>query len=191
MTSCANLSNSTSGLGSDTQPKMTSSFVIRLATPSDWPKLWPILKTTFASGDTYPFLPSSTEQEIQQAWMLNPKATYVAVNTQGDLLGTYYIKPNQVGLGAHVSNCGYVVSPLARHMGVATSLCVHSQEEAIRMGFRAMQFNLVVSTNERAFRLWQHLGFEVVGRLPGAFHHLELGDVDAFVLYKRLIPIGN
>lgn len=168
---------------------MNPQFLIRQADMADWPRLWPILQATFASGDTYPFLPDSTESEILQAWMKAPRATYLASSNDGTILGTYYIKPNQVGLGAHVSNCGYVVSPQARHRGVATALCEHSQQEAIRMGFRAMQFNLVVSTNERAFRLWQHLGFEVVGRLPGAFHHLQLGDIDAFVLYKRLNAI--
>lgn len=169
---------------------MSSSFVIRQASMADWPQLWPILQTTFASGDTYPFLPDSPEDEILQAWMKAPRATYVAESADGTILGTYYIKPNQVGLGAHVSNCGYVVSPKARHRGVATALCEHSQQEAVRMGFRAMQFNLVVSTNERAVRLWQHLGFETVGRLPGAFNHLQLGEVDAYVLYKRLKPIA-
>jgi ribosomal protein S18 acetylase RimI-like enzyme len=169
---------------------MSSSFVIRQASMADWPQLWPILQTTFASGDTYPFLPDSPEDEILQAWMKAPRATYVAESADGTILGTYYIKPNQVGLGAHVCNCGYVVSPKARHRGVATALCEHSQQEAVRMGFRAMQFNLVVSTNERAFRLWQHLGFETVGRLPGAFNHLQLGEVDAYVLYKRLKPFA-
>ena len=163
-------------------------MTIRLATAEDWAQLWPLLQATFARGDTYPFEPDTPEDVIQHAWMELPLATYVAIGEQGQLLGTYYLKANQVGLGSHVSNCGYVVSERARHQGVATAMCEHSQQEACRLGFRAMQFNLVVSTNARAVRLWQHLGCEKVGHLPGAFRHLTQGEVDAFVLYKRLHP---
>ncbi len=163
-------------------------MTIRPATANDWTQLWPMLQATFASGDTYPFEPDTPEDVVHHAWMEAPLATHVAVDEQGQLLGTYYLKANQVGLGSHVCNCGYVVSEHARHRGVATALCEHSQDLARELGFRAMQFNLVVSTNVRAVRLWQHLGFEQVGHLPGAFRHLTLGEVDALVLYKRLHP---
>jgi len=102
------------------------------------------------------------------------------------VLGTYVIRPNQPGQGSHVSNCGYVVSDAARGMGVASALCEHSQQEALRMGFRAMQFNFVVSTNEGAVRLWRKMGFEIVGTLPGAFRHPRHGFVDAYVMFKQL-----
>jgi ribosomal protein S18 acetylase RimI-like enzyme len=153
---------------------------------SDWPTVWPLLHNTFASGDTYAFAPDSSEADIHKAWIELPLATLVACSKAGEVLGTYYLKANQTGLGAHVSNCGYVVAPQVQGRGIASTLCEHSQQEAVARGFRAMQFNLVVSTNERAVRLWQKLGFAVVGRLPGAFRHQRLGYVDALVMYKQL-----
>jgi ribosomal protein S18 acetylase RimI-like enzyme len=102
------------------------------------------------------------------------------------VLGTYFIKANQPGLGSHVSNCGYIVAPPAQGRGIASLMCQHSQAQAVELGFRAMQYNMVVSTNERAVRLWQHLGFSIVGRLPGAFNHQRLGFVDGIVMYKQL-----
>lgn len=160
---------------------------IRPFAQSDWPALWPILQTTFAAGDTYTFSPQSTEADIYKAWVELPAATYVACNEAGDILGTYFIKPNQPGLGAHVSNCGYVVSKAAQGQGIAAQMCEHSQKLAIEMGFRAMQFNFVVSTNTGAVRLWQKQGFEIVGTLPEVFQHQKLGFVDAFVMFKKLI----
>ena len=159
---------------------------VREYQPTDWPVLLPVLRSTFAEGDTYPFSPDSSDTDIHKVWIEIPRATFVVCGEGDELLGTYYIKPNQPGLGAHVCNCGYIVSPTARGRGVATRMCEHSQGRAVEMGFRAMQFNLVVSTNERAVKLWRRLGFDTVGRLPGAFHHQRLGFVDAFVMYKQL-----
>ena len=112
--------------------------------------------------------------------------TYVACDASGKIFGTYYIKPNQQGNAAHVCNCGYVVSEAARGMGVATLMCEHSQAVASEAGFLAMQFNFVVSTNTGAIRLWEKLGFQIVGTLPRAFRHPEQGLVDAHVMYKWL-----
>ena len=159
---------------------------IRPYRESDWPTIWPLLQTTFAAADTYMFSPQSSETEIRNAWIEMPTATYVACDAGGRILGTYYLKPNQPGLGAHVCNCGYVVAPESEGRGVATAMCEHSQAEARAHGFRAMQFNSVVATNERAIRLWQRLGFAVVGRLPGAFHLKEREYVDALVMFKEL-----
>ena len=159
---------------------------IRRFQPEDWPQLWPLLHATFETGETYAYAPDSTAVEVHKAWIENPAATFVACGANGELLGTYYLKANQPGLGAHVCNCGYVVAPLAQGQGVASAMCEHSQREAVAMGFRAMQFNLVVATNERAVRLWQRLGFSIVGRLPRAFRHQRLGYVDALVMYKEL-----
>ena len=160
---------------------------IRPYAEADWPALWPLLHATFTTGDTYAYAPDSSEQEIRHAWTILPTATYVAVDDAGRILGTYYLKPNQPGLGRHVCNCGYVTAKQAQGQGIATMMCEHSQQQALAMGFRAMQFNLVVSTNERAVRLWQHLGFHIAGRLPGAFRHAKLGYVEALVLYKQLV----
>lgn len=165
--------------------------LIRRFESQDWAQLWPLLQTTFASGDTYAFAPDCEESDIYQAWIKLPQATYVACNAQGDILGTYILKANQAGLGNHVSNCGYVVSPAAQGQGVASHMCEHSQREALSMGFRAMQFNLVVATNERAVALWQRMGFDIVGTLPGAFRHQKLGFVDAFVMFKTLASLPN
>jgi ribosomal protein S18 acetylase RimI-like enzyme len=159
---------------------------IRRFRESDWPAVWPILRATFEAGDTYAFSPDSTEAEIHRAWVEAPSATYVACAPDGQVLGTYFIKPNHPALGAHVCNCGYVVAPFAQGRGIAAAMCEHSQAEAVSMGFRAMQFNLVVATNERAVRLWKRLGFTVVGTLPRAFRHLRLGYVDALVMFKEL-----
>jgi RimJ/RimL family protein N-acetyltransferase len=159
---------------------------IRLIEQEDWPGVWRLLQSTFQAGDTYAFAPDSSEAEIYRVWVGLPAATFVARASDGEIFGTYYIKPNQPGLGSHVCNCGYVVAPEAQRKGIATAMCEHSQREALAMGFRAMQFNLVVSTNDRAVRLWQRLGISVVGTLPRAFRHLQRGYVDALVIYKEL-----
>jgi ribosomal protein S18 acetylase RimI-like enzyme len=160
---------------------------IRRFEPADWPQLWPLLCATFETGDTYAFAPDSSEADTHKVWTEAPAATYVACGADGRLVGTYYLKANQPGLGSHVCNCGYVVAAAAQGQGIAAQMCEHSQREAVALGFRAMQFNLVVSTNERAVRLWRRLGFSVVGTLPRAFHHLHLGYVDALILYKELV----
>jgi ribosomal protein S18 acetylase RimI-like enzyme len=159
---------------------------IRLVQPEDWPALWVLLHTTFSTGDTYAYAPESPEADIHKVWIENPAATFVALGDDGTLLGTYKLQENQPGLGSHVCNCGYVVAPAARGQGIASLMCEHSQAEAIARGFRAMQFNLVVATNTVAVRLWQKLGFDIVGTLPGAFRHRTLGDVDAHVMFKKL-----
>jgi ribosomal protein S18 acetylase RimI-like enzyme len=167
---------------------MNRPVAIRAYRPEDWAALWPMLHATIEPGDTYAFLPESSEAEIRSAWVDKPRATFVACSDDGTPLGTYYIKENQPGLGSHVANAGYVVAPAARGRGIAAAMCRHSLQAASDMGFRAMQFNLVVSTNEAAVHLWKRLGFVIVGRLPGAFQHRQLGDVDALVMYRSLIP---
>jgi RimJ/RimL family protein N-acetyltransferase len=145
------------------------------------------MKPVIRAGKTYPYARDMTASGARKMWLEIPQASFVAENGTGDLLGTYYIKPNQPALGAHVANCGYIVGENARGRGVATSMCLHSQEEAVRLGYRAMQYNLVVSTNAASVHLWQKLGFEIVGALPGAFLHAEHGYVDAYVMYKQLV----
>jgi len=162
-------------------------IALRRFAPADWPAVWSILQPTFAAGDTYAYPPETTEAQARTLWTEAPLATYVA-EVDGRIAGTYYLKPNQPGLGAHVCNCGYVVAPDARGRGIAAAMCEHSQREALALGFRAMQFNLVVATNAGAVRLWQRMGFRIVGTLPGAFRHRRLGDVDAHVMYKVLAP---
>ncbi len=159
---------------------------IRALEESDWPQVWKLIAPVFHAGETYAFSPDITEAEARKVWVEMPSAIYVAKAAAGAVVGTYYIKPNQPALGSHVCNCGYIVSENARGKGVASLMCEHSQREATRLGFRAMQFNFVVSTNQGAVRLWQKLGFEIVGTLPGAFKHPKQGYVDAFVMFKQL-----
>ncbi len=160
-------------------------LAIRKAEPSHHDDIWAIFHEVVSKGDTYAFSPETGRQEALQIWIERPTATYVA-ELGGKIVGTYFIKPNQPGLGAHVCNCGYMVTGSARGQGAATAMCLHSQEEARRMGFLAMQFNFVVSTNTGAVRLWQKHGFEIVGTLPKAFEHRQLGFVDAYVMNKWL-----
>ena len=159
---------------------------IRRYQETDWPDLWALLGSVFRTGETYAFAPDVTEAEARRIWVEAPTATFVAVGGCPGLIGTYFIKPNQPGLGSHVCNCGYAVAEKARRRGVASVMCTHSQREAVSLGFKSMQFNLVVSTNAGAIRLWKRHGFEVVGTLPLAFNHRRLGYVDALVMYKQL-----
>ena len=158
---------------------------IRAIVDTDKEQVWAILHEVFSAGDTYAFDPKISEDEALRVWTDLPLATYVAVD-DGQIVGTYYIKPNQPSLGAHVCNCGYIVAEAARGKGIASTMCKHSQEEALRLGFKAMQFNLVVSTNEGAIRIWQKLGFDIVGTLPKSYNHHKEGFVDSFVMYKWL-----
>ena len=160
---------------------------IRAATPADFDSIWPIFHEIVSAGETYTYPRDTTKQQAFQLWMETPRATFVAEET-GKIAGTYYLKTNQAGPGDHVCNCGYMVSSAARGRGVATALCVHSQEIAKQLGYQAMQFNFVVSTNEDAVRLWNRLGFATVGRIPKAFNHPAKGYVDALVMHKWLEP---
>jgi ribosomal protein S18 acetylase RimI-like enzyme len=162
-------------------------LTIRKAEKSDIDDIWAILHEIVSKGDTYAFPPETSGEEALEIWMERPNATYVA-ELDGRVFGTYFIKPNQPGLGAHVCNCGYMVTEAARGQGVGTAMCLHSQVEARRMGFLAMQFNFVVSTNTGALRLWEKLGFNIVGTLPKAFNHKRFGLVDAHVMFKWLVP---
>ena len=158
---------------------------IKLARNDRFDTIWPVIHEILSTGDTYPFAPETNRDAAFQIWMKKPQATYVAY-LDGEVVGTYYIKANQPGLGAHVCNCGYMVSSGARGKGIGRAMCKHSLAEARKLGFKAMQFNLVVSTNTGAVKLWQDLGFEIIGRLSKAFNHREKGFVDAFVMYQWL-----
>lgn len=160
-------------------------LLIRPYEHDDWQPLWEILRPVFRAGTTYVYSPHISESEAKDVWIDKPLATFVAEDN-GTILGTYYIKPNQPGLGAHVCNCGYIVSTEARGRGIASKLCEHSQEEALSRGFLSMQFNLVVSTNEMAVRLWKKHGFDMIGTIPSAFFHSEHGYVDAHIMHKIL-----
>ena len=126
-----------------------------------------------------------TEANALAFWLGDDRETFVA-EEDGEIVGTYFIRANRAGGGKHICNCGYIVGEQARGKGVASKMCEHSQVEAVARGYRAMQYNLVVSTNERAVRLWQHMGFEIIGTVPAGFRHPRLGFVDAHIMYKVL-----
>jgi ribosomal protein S18 acetylase RimI-like enzyme len=162
---------------------------IRPYTPEDWIEVWPILEAIIRAGEVLALARDLSEAEAKEAWTGDARQVYVAVDERSNqILGSYYLRPNQEGGGSHVSNCGYAVSEEARGRGIAASMCEHSQAEAVARGFSAMQFNLVVSTNEAAVHLWKKLGFEVIGTIPEAFDHPRAGLVDAHIMYKRLRP---
>lgn len=158
---------------------------VREATAAEFGQIWPIFHEIVDAGETYTYARDTTKEQAFKLWMEAPRLTFVA-EAEGRILGTYCIKTNQAGPGDHVCNCGYMVASAARGRGVATAMCEHSQEIAIKLGYKAMQFNFVVSTNEGAVKLWSKLGFATVGRLPKAFNHPSKGYVDALVMYKWL-----
>ncbi|MGE4480775.1 N-acetyltransferase family protein [Acidocella sp.] len=160
-------------------------ITIRPASPADSDAIWDILSPMIRAGETYALPRDWTREQALAYWLAPEKQSFVA-QKDGQSLGTYYIRANQAGGGAHVANCGYVTAGWAAGQGIARAMCLHSLEVARASGFRAMQFNLVVSTNQRAVRLWRGMGFETIGRLPGAFRHPEQGEVDALVMYRRL-----
>jgi len=159
--------------------------VIRRARANDADAIWTILKPMVRAGETYTLPRNMTRRDALEYWQRKGHEVFVAEESKR-ILGTYFLQANQMGGGAHVANCGYVTSPDAQGKGVGRAMLEHSLEQARARGFLAMQFNFVVSTNERAVKTWQAYGFEIVGRLPSAFEHPRLGFVDALVMYKRL-----
>ncbi|NKB28956.1 MAG: GNAT family N-acetyltransferase [Rhodobacteraceae bacterium] len=161
-----------------------SALTIRKATTGDHAAIWDILRPVFRAGDTYAIEPEISGDEALAYW--TQSHCFVA-EVGGEIVGTYYLRPNQRGGGAHVCNCGYATASAAPGMGVASAMLAHSQDTARVLGFRAMQFNLVLVTNEGAIRLWKRAGFVEAGRLPGVFLHPEQGYVDALILHKSLL----
>jgi ribosomal protein S18 acetylase RimI-like enzyme len=159
---------------------------IRPAAPEDFPSIWPIFRAVVSAGDTYVYDPDTSESQARELWMGPPPLRTFVAELGGQVAGTYLLKPNQPGLGSHVANAGYMVHPAFRKRGVAGAMCRHSLELAKSLGFRAMQFNFVVSTNSSAIALWERYGFATVGRIPRAFRHAALGEVDALVMHRFL-----
>jgi ribosomal protein S18 acetylase RimI-like enzyme len=158
---------------------------IRPARPEDAAAIASIILPVIRAGETYALDRDMGEADALAYWLGADRETFVAEEA-GEVVGTYYLRPNQPGGGSHVANCGYMTAAHATGRGVARRMCEHSLEHARSRGFRAMQFNFVVASNGRAVRLWLSLGFEVVGRLPLAFRHPTLGFVDALVMFRSL-----
>lgn len=160
-------------------------MLIRPATPADTAAIWAIIEPVIRAGETYTLDRDMRQGDALGYWMGADKAVFVA-EADGVILGTYYLRANQARGGAHVANCGYMTGAAATGRGVARAMALHSFDQATERGFRAMQFNFVVASNARAVGLWQSLGFEIVGRLPGAFEHPAQGFVDALVMFRAL-----
>jgi len=158
---------------------------IRPAESKDHDAIWSILEPVIRAGDSYTLPKDLSREEGLSFWFSSGHEVFVAQD--GDaILGTYFLRTNQHGGGSHVANCGYITAPNATGRGVASAMCAHSLEHARTRGFEAMQFNFVVSSNERAVRLWQRHGFRIVGELPKAFLHPSTGYVDVYIMYREL-----
>jgi ribosomal protein S18 acetylase RimI-like enzyme len=157
---------------------------IRPAT-GDAAAIWTVIEPAIRAGETYTLPPDLSKDDALGYWFSPKHEVFVALS-DGQVVGSYYLRPNWGGGGSHVANCGYMTAPWAAGSGIAKAMCQHSLDHARNSGFLAMQFNIVVSTNERAVRLWQHMGFEIVGRIPKAFRHPTAGLVEAYVMYRAL-----
>ena len=160
-------------------------MIIRTMTRLDFEEFWPTFATIVQARETYAFDPDITFEDAWQLWCASPLKTFVC-EENGVILGSYYLKANGMGPGAHICNCGYMVTAEARGKGIARQMCEHSQKIALGLGFKAMQFNSVVSTNEIAVKLWQKLGYAIIGTIPNAYKHGRLGYVDSYIMYKAL-----
>jgi len=159
-------------------------FTIRKYVEEDWPEVWGIIEPIFRAGDSYPCDPNISENDAYIYWVEKPIVTFVATDESEEMVGTYYIVPDQPGLGSHICNCGYIVSQKHRRRGVGRELCLDSQKKARHLSFKGVRFNLVVSTNLAAVACWTKAGMEIVGTVPKSFKHVEHGYVSTFVMFK-------
>ena len=164
---------------------MTEEIMIRKATLADQEAIWQIIYKVIQTGDTYMFLPTSSKEEMLAYWCGKDKHTFVATTDQR-IVGTFIIKDNFQGLGAHVANASYMTKPEESGKGIGKKMGAYSLIAAKKLGYLAMQFNSVVKSNERAVRLWQQLGFEIIGEVPNAFQHQQLGLTNTLIMWRKL-----
>ncbi|MDF1718626.1 MAG: GNAT family N-acetyltransferase [Antarcticimicrobium sp.] len=162
-----------------------NNVTIRPATRADDDAIWAMLEPVIRGGDTYA-LPRDMTRAAALTYWFAPANTVLLAEAEGAPLGTYYLKPNAMGGGDHVCNCGYVTARTAQGKGIARAMLAESLDRAREVGFRAMQYNFVIATNTRAIDIWQRAGFDIVGRLPGAYRHPAQGYVDALVMFRPL-----
>lgn len=160
-------------------------IIIRKANNNDFEKIWEIFQEVIRPMDTYAYNSDTTKDQAYKIWMSSDNQTYVAL-IGNDVVGTYYIKPNQLGLGSHVANAAYMVHPQKQGYGIGKAMAEHSLAEAKKIGYVAMQFNFVVSTNIQAVKLWKKMGFKIIGTSPKAFKCQKLGFVDTHIMHKFL-----
>lgn len=152
----------------------------------DYDGVWEIFLNVISRGDVFSFLPETPKSDLKKLWFADNMDTFVAVDNSGKIVGSYYVKPNQPGLGSHIANGGYMVHPEEKGKGIGRLLCQHSIDFAREKGYLGMQFNMVISTNASAVKLWKSFGFSIIGTIPQAFRHQKLGLVDAYIMYKSL-----
>ena len=160
-------------------------MIVREATKNDHDAVWEIFSAVIKSGDTYVFDPNTPREDLSKHWFADYMTTFVA-EVSGEILGTYIIKPNQIDLGNHIANCSYMVAPTAQGIGIGRQMCEHSIERARADGYKGIQFNIVVSSNDAAVKLWERFRFRVIGTTPHGFRHKELGLVDTYIMYRDL-----
>jgi len=160
-------------------------MLIRLAAAGDDDAIWAIMQPIIRDGETYT-LPRDMDKKTALAYWQSADHEVFVAEENGKIVGTYFLRANQKGGGGHVANCGYMTAVSATGRGVARAMCEHSLGRARGRRFRAMQFNFVVSTNQRAVQLWQRFEFQIVGCLPKAFLHPTRGYVDAYIMYREL-----
>ena len=158
---------------------------IRNATPEDSDQIWEIIREVISKGDTYVFDPHTSKGTMLNYWYAPDRHTYVATDKE-KIMGTFMIRDNQPGLGAHIANGSYMVSGAAWGKGIGKKMGEFSLAEAKRLGYTAMQFNIVIKSNTRAVHLWQNLGFKIIGEIPDAFNHKENGMTNAYIMYRKL-----
>jgi len=158
---------------------------IRKAIAADHEQIWQILKAIILKGDVLAFAPDSTQEEMLHYWCNPSKHTYIALR-ENEIVGTFFIQNNQPGLGDHVANAGYAVSPDHAGIGAGRAMAEWSLEEARRLGYTAMQYNIVVKSNTVAVNLWKKIGFEIIGEIPNAFNHQTNGMTNAYIMYRAL-----
>lgn len=164
---------------------MKHEIVIRKAKTSDFEAIWKIVKTVIATEDTYVFAADSKKEDLLGYWCGKDKHTYVATINEA-VVGTFIIKDNFQDLGSHTANASYMTMPSEGGKGIGKTMGAFSFEEARRLGYKAMQFNIVVKSNERAVRLWKKLGFRIIGEIPEAFNHKQLGLTNAYIMWRKL-----
>jgi ribosomal protein S18 acetylase RimI-like enzyme len=158
---------------------------IRKAIPSDHDKIWIILKEIIQSGDAFAYPANTTKEQMLAYWCHPDRHTYVALE-QGEIVGTFFLQNNQPGLGSHVANAAYAVGANTAGRGIGKYMGQYSLTEAKKLGYTAMQFNLVVKSNEKAVALWKKIGFEIIGEIPDAFNHAKNGLINAYIMYRKL-----
>ncbi|HMS42039.1 MAG TPA: GNAT family N-acetyltransferase [Pyrinomonadaceae bacterium] len=168
---------------------------IRKANETDKSEVWEIIKEVISGGDTYIFYPNTSRKKMLEYWFAEDKKTYVAILSEpsavadglnSEIVGTFFIKANQPDLGSHICNAGYMVFAKAKGKGIGKKMAEFSLVEARELGYKAMQFNFVVKSNEIAVKLWLALGFEIIGEIPEAFQHKEKGLTNALIMYRKI-----